>query len=189
MTRTTRLGRFRRFTAGTATAVALASGIAFAFLVDGETYTGNTATSESIELVTSLGDPLEFSDLYPTSDPQPGEGRSQAFTITNDNPVDVAYVLSATDRSLAGSGRIRQFGQLYARLTSDGGSTVHYEGRLQEMFTESAIVLPANEGEVAFNLEVFLLESGVQQPQGITSTFDLTVDAQTAEDTRASQLD
>lgn len=203
MTTAPKMSRFRRFTAGTAAAAALASGLAFAFFVDGESYAGNTATSASIVLETSLDSPLSFSDMYPTSNPEPGTGQEQAFTISNNNDVDVSYVLSADDASTTPEGQT-QFNQLYVRIVgadSNAGSpfdaitgggdgpTVYYEGLLSDLFTDQAIVLDANSGENGFTMELFLLETGTEQAQNATTTFTINVDAQTTPIDRAAELD
>lgn len=212
------MSRFRRFTAGTAAAAALAAGIAFAFFLDSESYAGNTATSASIEVESSLATPLSYTSLYPTSSPDAGTGSTEAFTITNNNDVAVSYVLRAVDASGAGTPGAAQFDNLFVRLyaedpdagspfrqvgdndpsgisdndpsgTFSGSAPILYEGLLRDLFTESAIELGANSGEAGFTLEMFLLETGAEQPQNATTTFTIVVDAQTRNDGRANELD
>ena len=98
MNDTTTRGRARRVTGIAAGFVALLAGVAVAYFLTANDFGGNSATGGTLTVTSSLdADPLNYggTGLYPTSETDPSNTKTDTFSITNNNPVQVTYELTA----------------------------------------------------------------------------------------------
>lgn len=98
MNDTTTRGRARRVGGIAAGFIALLAGVAVAYFLTANDFGGNSATGGTLTVTSSLdSDPLNYggTGLYPTSETDPSNTKTDTFSITNNNPVQVTYQLTA----------------------------------------------------------------------------------------------
>jgi hypothetical protein len=185
----------------------IALGISLAFFVSNESIADNEATGGTLAVdVTGL--PLSAGDLFPTAAADGGEnGVETPFTVTNGNPADVAYSLTATCTACdPGTDEGAQWDQLEIQITDEAG-TVLYQGRLADMNQDyaapaSSPLAPVTgavssgeaapsaggpvqlgtverDGSAVYTAKVWLNETGAEQAQGVLSTWTFDVVART----------
>jgi hypothetical protein len=185
----------------------IALGISLAFFVSNESIANNDATGGTLAVdVTGL--PLSAADLFPTTAADGGEnGVEQTFTVTNGNPADVAYSMSAACTACdPGTAEGAQWEQLEIQITDEAG-TVLYQGRLADMNKdfEGAQGTPLDpvtgalsggeagpaaggpvqlgtverNGTAVYSAKVWLNETNAEQEQGVSNTWTFDVEART----------
>ncbi|MGI8792705.1 MAG: hypothetical protein ACR2H3_05950 [Acidimicrobiales bacterium] len=183
--------RSRRTAVIAAGLVAILAGVAVAFFLTTQATPNNTVTGGALT-VTTDGLPLAFTDqdLYPTNPVTPSAGAivETTFEVTNLNPVKVSYLLHTACTNCTDASASDQWDNLYIRITKDSASptapllgTPVYEGKIADLNESNAANLGSldADGSQGYTVEMWLCDSGSEQPQNIQSIFDVLVSAKT----------
>ncbi len=168
------------------------AGVAIAYFLTDQTFQGNNVTGGTLT-VSSDGFPLDFGgeNVYPTDKDNPTYTVDDDFRLSNQNQVSIDYLLSARCANCGTSTTAQQqFDDLYARVVRNdtvANGTVNtpkevFKGRLADLKRANLGTFAAKSGTSvdtkSYTVYLWLgNRSDQEQPQNLTTTFDLVVGA------------
>jgi hypothetical protein len=170
--------------------LSLLVGVALAFFITDKTFANNAVAGGNLT-VTADDLPLDFNgdQVFPTDPKNPDFTVKDNFSLTNENPVTVSYLLSAKCGN-CGTGNTpqkQQFDNLFIRIKPASpipgapapiAPAPVYQGKLADLQQKSLGNLDPD-ADQTFDVEMWLGDNGQPQPQGVQSLFDLIVSAKT----------